>query len=203
MLELLNLSGLVWGCGWFRIVSLVVNLTHFRSQWSLCKICDLVLPPRAQHCKALRRCVARYDHYCPWADNAIGQSNYRFYVLLLTYGVTAVAGVVLGTSSYIFSVLFHLPNECTLSATPSGGIIVTLVLIASVPIGFSLGNLWYFHMLLLKFNFTTKEFFTWKTDTESTKELRVSVYDSGTLLSNTMDAFQLKNENLLWCLVPW
>jgi len=173
------------------------------SQWGLCKVCDLVLPPRAQHCKALKKCVSRYDHYCPWADNAVGQNNYRFYVLLLTYGVTSVVGVVLGTSSYMFSALFNLSNVCSATATPQSSIVVTLLLFASLPIGFSLFNLWYFHMLLLKYNFTTKEFFTWKSETNaSTKELRPSSYDAGSFLANAVDAFQIKNEHLLFCFLP-
>jgi len=173
-----------------------------RSQWNLCKICNgLVLPPRAQHCKALNRCVSRYDHYCPWAGNAIGQNNYRFYILLLTYGVLAVGGVALGTSS---TILLCFTSNC------DDGLLITILtmilLVVSIVIGYSLFNLWYFHMLLLRCNFTTKEFFTWKEDLKSVKDVKTippSLFDSGSFISNVSEAFQVKKISILLYLFPW
>jgi len=172
------------------------------SQWNLCKICNgLVLPPRAQHCKALNRCVSRYDHYCPWAGNAIGQNNYRFYILLLTYGVLAVGGVALGTSS---TILWCFTSNC------DDGLLITILtmilLVVSIVIGYSLFNLWYFHMLLLRCNFTTKEFFTWKEDLKSVKDVKTippSLFDSGSFISNVSEAFQVKKISILLYLFPW
>lgn len=34
-------------------------------------------------------CVLRYDHHCPYADAPIGFFNYKYYLLLLVYGLIA------------------------------------------------------------------------------------------------------------------
>jgi DHHC palmitoyltransferase len=48
----------------------------------VCERCALVKPERARHCSISRRCVKRFDHYCPWINNCVGYENhahfYRF-----------------------------------------------------------------------------------------------------------------------------
>ena len=34
-----------------------------------CTVCNLEQPFRAKHCKHCDRCIARYDHHCPWIGN--------------------------------------------------------------------------------------------------------------------------------------
>ena len=31
-----------------------------------CTVCNVEQPLRSKHCKDCRRCVALYDHHCPW-----------------------------------------------------------------------------------------------------------------------------------------
>jgi len=39
---------------------------------------------RSYYCKDIARCIERFDHYCPWVDNAIGIGNQRiFYIFLI------------------------------------------------------------------------------------------------------------------------
>ena len=35
-----------------------------------CTVCNLEQPIRARHCKHCNKCVACYDHHCPWLGNA-------------------------------------------------------------------------------------------------------------------------------------
>ena len=63
-----------------------------RDGWTTCKRCgenvaateptrrEAARPPRAAHCKIIDRCVLRYDHYCPWIRQTVGNGNYQWFI---------------------------------------------------------------------------------------------------------------------------
>lgn len=48
-------------------------------------------PPRAHHCRVLNVVVMRFDHFCPWTGNTIGERNYRAFVSFLAFAFLALA----------------------------------------------------------------------------------------------------------------
>lgn len=57
----------------------------------LCIQCKRVRPPRSKYCKVSKRCVARFDHYCPWIGNAVGEKNHRDFVIFLMLETIAMS----------------------------------------------------------------------------------------------------------------
>lgn len=48
-----------------------------------CPTCLIRKPLRSKHDKHTDRCVAVFDHYCPWVYNAIGIKNHRPFLIFL------------------------------------------------------------------------------------------------------------------------
>jgi len=46
---------------------------------------DNFKPPRAHHDSVTGRCIVKFDHFCPWVNNAIGALNHKFFCLFLLY----------------------------------------------------------------------------------------------------------------------
>ncbi|KAM6151222.1 palmitoyltransferase ZDHHC15 isoform 1-T1 [Rhynchocyon petersi] len=52
-----------------------------------CERCHLIKPDRCHHCSVCAMCVLKMDHHCPWVNNCIGFSNYKFFLQFLAYSV--------------------------------------------------------------------------------------------------------------------
>jgi len=71
-----------------------------------CSTLRLPVPARSKFCRVTNRRVARFDHFCGWMNNTIGENNLRFFLAFLLwhaalcfYGVYLVVAILAGEAS--------------------------------------------------------------------------------------------------------
>lgn len=77
------------------------------AQANLCSTCLIEKPPRSKHDPTLGKCVRRFDHYCPYVANVVGQGNYLYFYLFLLFVVAAIGLHLLVVAPHVVLV------ECT------------------------------------------------------------------------------------------
>ncbi|KAK7283469.1 hypothetical protein RIF29_13010 [Crotalaria pallida] len=131
-----------------------------------CTLCNAEVKKFSKHCRSCDKCVDGFDHHCRWLNNCVGRKNYITFVclmavslvwLLLEFGV-GIAVLVRcfvdkrGTENQIAEKLgagFPRIAFATIVA-----ICTAVSFIATIP----LGELFFFHMILIRKGITTYEY---------------------------------------------
>lgn len=78
-------------------------LLHFRTMNGSLRYCDkclIIKPDRAHHCSVCGTCVLKMDHHCPWVNNCVNFTNYKYFVLFLGYGLLYCIYIALTALKY-------------------------------------------------------------------------------------------------------
>ncbi|XP_014251150.1 palmitoyltransferase ZDHHC15-like isoform X2 [Cimex lectularius] len=117
-----------------------------------CEKCLHVKPDRAHHCSVCRVCVLKMDHHCPWVNNCVSFTNYKFFILFLGYAFLYCIFIVLTSLQYF--IMFWNGN---FEGTRKFHILI-LFFVAGM-FAMSLVSLFIYHCYLVSRNRTTLEAF--------------------------------------------
>jgi len=145
-----------------------------------CTTCLIQRPARSKHCSLCKKCIARFDHHCPWINNCVGDFNLRWFLIFLfaTGVLCSYCAYLCGYNLYamleaskIFQMKYKDPATGAISSVPYsimlgyclqyGGTLFPLGFFTAVISLVMYGFLGY-HLWLLRHNTTTNEQYKWQ-----------------------------------------
>ncbi|XP_054797136.1 probable protein S-acyltransferase 19 isoform X2 [Prosopis cineraria] len=131
-----------------------------------CTLCNAEVRKFSKHCRSCDKCVDGFDHHCRWLNNCVGHKNYVTFIALMAFSlmwlvIEAGVGIAVlvrffvnkrGMESEIIDRLgngFSRPPFATVVA-----VCTAVSVLACVP----LGELFFFHMILIRKGITTYEY---------------------------------------------
>lgn len=113
-----------------------------------CEKCHHIKPDRAHHCSVCGMCVLKMDHHCPWVNNCVSFSNYKFFILFLGYALLYCLFVAATSLQYFIQFWIH-------NFEGSGGFVFFVAVMFAV----ILISLFGYHCYLVSVNRSTLESF--------------------------------------------
>jgi palmitoyltransferase len=117
-----------------------------------CDKCQHVKPDRAHHCSVCGLCVLKMDHHCPWVNNCVNFTNYKFFILFLGYAL--IYCLYIAATSLEFFILFWKGE-----LEGMGRFHILFLFFVSVMFAISLVSLFGYHCYLVLLNRSTLESF--------------------------------------------
>ncbi|XP_038972438.1 probable protein S-acyltransferase 19 isoform X2 [Phoenix dactylifera] len=131
-----------------------------------CTLCNAEVRKLSKHCRSCDKCVDGFDHHCRWLNNCVGRKNYITFLFLMVMSLAWLAvecGVGIAVLVRCFTDKRATETQIAdrlgdgFSRAPFATIVAlctALSLLASVP----LGELFFFHMILIRKGITTYEY---------------------------------------------
>ncbi|KAF7003618.1 hypothetical protein CFC21_018916 [Triticum aestivum] len=139
---------------------------NYAEEALFCTLCNTEVRKNSKHCRSCDKCVDGFDHHCRWLNNCVGRRNYMTFLCLMAVSLAWLAvecGVGIAVFVRCFTDKAAIEEQIGeklgygLSRAPFAVIVAlstALAVLASVP----LGELFFFHMLLIKKGITTYEY---------------------------------------------
>ncbi|ESO12983.1 hypothetical protein HELRODRAFT_63244 [Helobdella robusta] len=120
-----------------------------------CEKCNAIKPDRAHHCSVCGKCILKLDHHCPWVNNCVCFSNYKFFLLFLVYGLLYCL-YIFSTSFKYFIIFWEVGVASTISSN-MGNLHVVFLFFISAMFFISITVLLSYHVYLVVLNRSTIE----------------------------------------------
>ncbi|CAL9782291.1 unnamed protein product [Musa acuminata subsp. burmannicoides] len=131
-----------------------------------CTLCNAEVCKFSKHCRSCDKCVDGFDHHCRWLNNCVGRKNYiTFIALMATSLIWLAIEIGVGIAVFVLCFVDKKGTEANIKEKLGNGfsrgpvaaiiaICIAVSFLACVP----LGELFFFHMILIKKGITTYEY---------------------------------------------
>ncbi|KAH7533613.1 probable protein S-acyltransferase 19 isoform X2 [Ziziphus jujuba] len=139
---------------------------QFNGDALFCTLCNAEVRRFSKHCRSCDKCVDGFDHHCRWLNNCVGYKNYVSFICLMAIsllwlvieagvGISVLVRCFVNKKSMEAEIIDRLGNGFTRPPFATVVAVCTAVsMLACVP----LGELFFFHMILIRKGITTYEY---------------------------------------------
>ncbi|XP_030535518.1 protein S-acyltransferase 21 [Rhodamnia argentea] len=131
-----------------------------------CTLCNAEVHKFSKHCRSCAKCVDGFDHHCRWLNNCVGRKNYVTFVCLMAVSlIWLVVEFGVGVAVLVRCFVDKRGTEDQIIHKLGVGftripfvIVVALCTAVSCLATVPLGELFFFHMILIRKGITTYEY---------------------------------------------
>ncbi|KAM7517385.1 hypothetical protein LguiA_006968 [Lonicera macranthoides] len=131
-----------------------------------CTLCNAEVRKFSKHCRSCDKCVDGFDHHCRWLNNCVGRKNYLTFVCLMAVSlVWLVLECGVGIAVLVRCFVYRKATENQITDRLGDGFtrapfatVVALCTAVSFLATVPLGELFFFHIILIRKGITTYEY---------------------------------------------
>ncbi|KAL3505509.1 hypothetical protein ACH5RR_035350 [Cinchona calisaya] len=131
-----------------------------------CTLCNAEVRKFSKHCRSCDKCVDGFDHHCRWLNNCVGRKNYITFVYLMAASLFwLVFECAVGIMVLVRCFVYRKATENQITerlgdgfSRPPFATVVALCTAVSCLATVPLGELFFFHIILIRKGITTYEY---------------------------------------------